>query len=256
MKAIDQLEVVMKTLRNQCPWDKKQTLDTILMHTLEEVYELADAIQQNNKEEINHELGDLLLHLFFYAEITRDLGWYGLEEIASNLITRLVNRHPHIYGELQVANADEVAQNWDKIKAKKESKHLLEGIPRSMPAMMQAQLIQKKMSKHGFDWSDIQPVFDKLQEEISELQTAIQSGSTDEQFDEYGDVIFSVINLGRKLRLDAEQALYHANNKFTQRIRTMEKLSGQSVTDWDTMNEQEMDDLWEKAKSHISATKS
>ena len=251
MKALDQLHVVMKTLRNQCPWDKKQTLDSILKHTLEEVYELSDAIKNNHKEEINHELGDLLLHLFFYAEITKDQGWYGLEEIAENLIQRLVTRHPHIYGDSSANDADQVAQNWDKIKASKEDKHLLDGIPKTMPALMQAQLIQKKLSKHGLDWNNTTDIIAKLDEELTELKEALNTNDIDHQKEEFGDVLFSLINLGRKLNFNSEEILHQSNHKFTQRIKTMELLAGIPATEWDSMTESQMDTLWEQAKQHL-----
>ena len=214
LKAIDRLLTIMDELRVGCPWDKKQTMESLRHLTIEETYELGDAILDNDLEEVKKELGDLLLHIVFYAKIGSETQDFDIADVANSISEKLISRHPHIYGDVDVANADEVATNWEKLKLKEGKKSVLEGVPRSLPALVKASRIQDKVAGVGFDWEEPQQVFEKVQEELEELQHEVNENNQEKIEAEFGDVLFSMINYARFLKVDPESALERTNKKF------------------------------------------
>ncbi len=248
LDAIDRLLTIMDELRVGCPWDQKQTMQSLRHLTIEETYELGDAILDNDLEEIKKELGDLLLHIVFYAKIGSETKDFDIADVAHSISDKLVDRHPHIYGDLDVADDKEVERNWEKLKLKEGKKSVLEGVPRSLPAMVKASRIQDKVAGVGFDWEEPQQVFEKLQEELGELQDEVNANDQEKIEAEFGDVLFSMINYARFLNVDPESALERTNKKFIKRFQYLESKAstlGKSLGD---MTLAEMDVFWEEAK--------
>src|SRR6476620_12639046 len=209
---------IMNELREKCPWDKKQTIHTLRQQTLEATYELTDAITESDWSGIKEELGDLMLHLVFYAKIGTEQNQFTLEEVLDGICKKLIRRHPHIYGDVQVANEEEVKQNWEKLKLKEGKSSVLSGVPKSLPALVKAMRLQEKAKQVGFEWEAKEQVWEKVEEELSELQQAVKEKDDNAIEDEFGDVLFSLINYARFLHLDAENALERTNKKFMQRF--------------------------------------
>lgn len=248
LKAFDRLLTIMDELREQCPWDKKQTMETLRHLTIEETYELGDAILDHNLNEIKGELGDVLLHIVFYAKIGSETGDFDIADVTNGICEKLINRHPHIYGDVKVKDEEEVKQNWEKLKLKEGKKSVLEGVPRSLPAMVKANRIQDKVSGVGFDWEESHQVWEKVEEELNEFQIEVEKGNQEQMENEFGDVLFSMINYARFLNINPENALERTNKKFSQRFKYLEskvKVLGKSLQD---MTLSEMDVFWEEAK--------
>ncbi|NLP56609.1 nucleoside triphosphate pyrophosphohydrolase [Lutibacter sp. B1] len=248
LQAFGRLLDIMDELRSKCPWDQKQTLQSLRHLTIEETYELGDAILNNDLQEIKKELGDLLLHIVFYAKIGSETNDFDIAEIANSISEKLIHRHPHIYGDVSVNNADDVSKNWEKLKLKEGKKSVLEGVPKSLPAMVKANRIQDKVSGVGFDWEKPEQVWEKVQEELSELNTEIEKGNTDKIESEFGDVLFSMVNYARFIDVNPENALERTNKKFINRFQYLEKEAkkiGKSLHD---MSLTEMDVFWNDAK--------
>ena len=249
LKAFDRLLTIMEELREQCPWDQKQTMQTLRHLTIEETYELGDAILDNDLDEVKMELGDVLLHIVFYSKIGSETGDFDIADVANAICDKLINRHPHIYGDVKVANAEEVKQNWEQIKLKEGKKSVLEGVPRSLPALVKANRIQDKVAGVGFDWEKPEQVFEKVQEELGELQEEVAAGNVDKIESEFGDVLFSMINYARFLGVNPENALERTNKKFTKRFQFLEEKSKQLGKSLKDMTLAEMDIYWNEAKT-------
>ncbi|WP_047245971.1 nucleoside triphosphate pyrophosphohydrolase [Maribacter thermophilus] len=248
LEAFDRLLTIMDELRTQCPWDKKQTMESLRHLTIEETYELGDAILDYDMNDIKGELGDLLLHIVFYAKIGSETNDFDIADVANGICEKLINRHPHIYGDVSVENEEEVKQNWEKIKLKEGKKSVLEGVPRSLPALVKANRIQDKVAGVGFDWEEPEQVFEKVQEELGELREEVKSGNKDKIESEFGDVLFSMINYARFLGVNPENALERTNKKFSKRFQFLEKEATKKGTSLKDMSLEEMEVYWEKAK--------
>ncbi|RXG20784.1 nucleoside triphosphate pyrophosphohydrolase [Leeuwenhoekiella aequorea] len=248
LKAIDRLLTIMNELREGCPWDKKQTLQSLRHLTIEETYELGDAILDNDLTEVKNELGDLLLHIVFYAKIGSETGDFDIADVANSICEKLITRHPHIYGDVKVENEEDVKRNWENLKLKEGKKSVLEGVPRSLPAVVKAGRIQDKVAGVGFDWEEPQQVFEKLQEELSEFKVEVDAKDQDKMEAEFGDVLFSMINYARFLNIDAESALERTNKKFIKRFQYIEAKAKENNKDLMDMTLREMDIFWEEAK--------
>lgn len=249
LQAFDRLLTIMDELRAQCPWDKKQTMQTLRHLTIEETYELGDAILDNDLEEIKKELGDVLLHIVFYAKIGSETKHFDIADVANDICEKLINRHPHIYGDVVVENEEEVKQNWEKIKLKEGKKSVLEGVPNGLPALVKANRIQDKVAGVGFDWEKPEQVWEKVQEELEEFQDEVKQGNADAMESEFGDVLFSMVNYARFLNINPENALERTNKKFIKRFQYLEnkaKEQGKALKD---MTLSEMDVFWEEAKT-------
>lgn len=238
----------MDELREQCPWDKKQTIHTLRHLTIEETYELADAITSENYSDIKEELGDLLLHIVFYAKIGTEQNQFTLDDVINGVCEKLIKRHPHIYGDVEVNSVEDVKMNWEKIKLAEGKKSVLGGVPKSLPALVKSIRLQDKSKQVGFEWSNTEEVWAKLYEEIDELKEAIANGDQNEIESETGDVLFSMINLSRFLNVDAENALEKTNRKFMARFMKMETAAEEQGRKLHDMTLQEMDTLWNKIK--------
>jgi MazG family protein len=252
--AFGRLVKIMDELREQCPWDRKQTIGTLRSLTIEETYELADAITEGDWKGIREELGDLLLHIVFYARIGREEGRFTLDEVIDGICDKLISRHPHIYGStaqeglVDVKDEEDVKRNWEQLKLKEGKRSVLGGVPVSLPATIKATRLQEKAGKVGFEWDETSQVWDKVQEEMEELQEAVLLGDRGKIEEEFGDLAFSLINYARFLQIDAENALERTNRKFIYRFTRMEETArsqGRSLAD---MSLQEMDDLWNAIK--------
>lgn len=247
LKAFDRLLTIMDELRTQCPWDKKQTLESLRHLTIEEVYELGDAILDKDMKEIKEELGDIMLHMVFYARIGAEKSEFDIADVINTVCEKLIERHPHIYGDVVVADEEEVKANWEKLKLKSGKESVLEGVPRSLPSLVKASRIQDKARGVGFDWDHRGQVWDKVQEELGELQEEVEKDS-DKIEEEFGDVLFSMINYARFLDINPDDALERANKKFIFRFQYLEqgaKKDGKKLSD---MTLEEMDEYWNKAK--------
>ncbi|HPH84497.1 MAG TPA: nucleoside triphosphate pyrophosphohydrolase [Ferruginibacter sp.] len=247
-KAFTRLINIMDDLREKCPWDKKQTIESLRHLTIEETYELADAISASDWKGIREELGDLMLHIVFYAKIASEKKAFTLDEVINGVCEKLISRHPHIYGDVKVNNEEDVKQNWEKLKLKEGKKSVLGGVPASLPSMVKAMRLQDKSKQVGFEWENTGQVWDKVQEELNELQVAIASGNKDDMEDELGDVFFSLVNFARFLQLDAENALERTNKKFISRFTRMEEAAALENRFLHDMSLEEMDALWNKIK--------
>ena len=241
---------IMDELREKCPWDKKQTLESLRHLTIEETYELTDALAEENWKSIKEELGDVMLHIVFYAKIASEKKQFSIEEVLENICEKLISRHPHIYGDLKINNEEEVKQNWEKIKLKEGKKSVLEGVPKSLPSMVKAIRLQEKSKQVGFEWDSPDQVWNKVEEEIHELKHAIDSGNRKHIEDEMGDVIFSMVNYARFLEVDADLALENTNKKFIQRFTSMEKEAASQDKLLHDMTLDEMQMLWDKIKKN------
>ena len=250
LQALDRLLTIMDELREQCPWDKKQTMQSLRHLTIEETYELGDAILDNDLNEVKMELGDVLLHIIFYSKIGSETNDFDIADVANAICDKLVNRHPHIYGDVKVLNEDDVKRNWEQIKLKEGKKSVLEGVPRSLPALVKANRIQDKVAGVGFDWEEPQQVFEKVQEELGELQEEVQKGDLEKIEAEFGDVLFSMINYARFLGVNPENALERTNKKFIKRFQYLENSAKEIGKDMKDMTLEEMDISWNKAKTY------
>jgi len=248
LNAFDRLLTIMDELREQCPWDKKQTLQSLRHLTIEETYELGDAILDNDLQEIKKELGDLLLHIVFYAKIGSETKDFDIADVANSICDKLINRHPHIYGDVEVENEEQVKQNWEKLKLKEGKNSVLEGVPKSLPALVKANRIQDKVAGVGFDWEEPHQVWDKVEEEFSELKSELIKGNQEAIENEFGDVLFSLVNYARFINVNPENALERTNKKFSKRFQYLEeraKVQNKPLTE---MTLKEMDVFWEEAK--------
>jgi len=248
LKAFERLLVIMDELREQCPWDRKQTLESLRHLTIEEVYELGDAILDNDLDEVKKELGDVLLHIVFYSKIGSEKKSFDIADVCNSICDKLIDRHPHIYGDVSVENEDDVKRNWENLKLKEGKKSVLEGVPKSLPAMVKANRIQDKVAGVGFDWEEPNQVFEKVEEELAELHTEIEGGNPDQIESEFGDVLFSMINYARFLKIDPESALERTNKKFIKRFQYLEQKSKEIKKPLSVMSLEEMDVFWEEAK--------
>lgn len=246
--AFLRLVTIMDELREQCPWDRKQTIDTLRSLTIEETYELADAITEKDWKGIKEELGDLLLHILFYAKIGSEQQQFTLEEALQGIGDKLIARHPHIYSDIKVTDEEEVKRNWEKLKLKEGKKSVLEGVPVSLPAMVKATRLQEKAKQVGFEWDNREQVWEKVEEELAELKESVQLQDASKMEDELGDVFFSLINYARFLQLDAENALERTNKKFRNRFMRMEEAAREAGSSLDAMSLSEMDHLWNQIK--------
>lgn len=248
LAAFDRLLTIMDELRTQCPWDKKQTMETLRPLTIEETYELADAILDQNLDEVEGELGDLMLHVVFYAKIGSEQGHFDISTVLNTICDKLIKRHPHIYGDVVVNNEAEVKQNWEKLKLKEGKESVLQGVPKSLPALVKATRIQEKVAGVGFDWEEPQQVFEKVEEELQEFNAEVKAKNQYAIEAEFGDVLFSLINYARFLGVNPENALERTNKKFIKRFQYLEqqaKIKKRTLSD---MSLNEMDVLWEEAK--------
>lgn len=248
LDAFGRLLKIMDELREQCPWDRKQTMETLRPLTIEEMYELADAILQQDMQEVKKELGDLMLHLVFYAKIGAEKGAFDITDVLNGICDKLVHRHPHIYSDTKVSGEEEVKQNWEKLKLKEGKKSVLEGVPVSLPAMVKATRIQEKARGVGFDWDNQEQVWDKVQEELAELKAEIDAGATEHIEAEFGDLLFSMINYARFLEVNPENALEKTNQKFIKRFTFLESRAAASGRKLEDMSLAEMDAFWNEAK--------
>jgi XTP/dITP diphosphohydrolase len=248
LQAFNRLLDIMDDLRDKCPWDKKQTFESLRHLTIEETYELGDAILDNDMQEIKKELGDLLLHIVFYAKIGSETKDFDIADVANSICDKLIDRHPHIYGDVVVEDEEEVKRNWEKLKLKEGRKSVLEGVPKSLPALVKASRIQDKVKGVGFDWEESHQVWDKVQEELNELQVEVKSGNQDKMEAEFGDVLFSMINYARFLKINPEDALERTNKKFMKRFMYLESKAVELGKDLSEMSLAEMDVFWEEAK--------
>ncbi|MEZ0007769.1 XTP/dITP diphosphohydrolase [Flavobacterium sp. 28YEA47A] len=248
LDAFGRLLDIMDDLREKCPWDKKQTLQTLRHLTIEETYELGDAILDNDLQEVKKELGDLLLHIVFYAKIGSETNDFDIADVCNEICEKLIYRHPHIYGDVVVENEEDVKQNWEKLKLKEGKKSVLEGVPKSLPALVKASRIQDKVKGVGFDWEEPHQVWDKVEEEIQEFQEEIKNGDQDKIEAEFGDVLFSMINYARFLKVNPEDALERTNKKFIKRFQYLENKAGELGKQLSEMTLAEMDVFWNEAK--------
>lgn len=249
LKSFERLLKIMDELREQCPWDKKQTIETLRHLTIEETYELADAIIDKDMKNIKKELGDILLHIVFYARIASETNEFDIADVINALCDKLIHRHPHIYGDVKVADEKEVKENWEKLKMKEGNKSVLEGVPTSLPSLVKAARIQEKARAVGFDWENKNQVWEKVEEELLEFKAEVSSNASHDKMEgEFGDVLFSLINYARFLNINPENALEKTNKKFIKRFQYLEeeaKKIGKPLAD---MTLAEMDVYWNKAK--------
>ena len=247
LKAFERLLLIMDELREKCPWDKKQTIQSLRHLTIEETYELADAILDENMQDIKEEIGDIMLHMVFYSRIASETNDFDIADALNSVCDKLIERHPHIYGDTIAESEEEVKKNWEKLKLKSGKKSVLEGVPKSLPALVKASRIQEKARGIGFDWDNKDQVWEKVQEEIQELKSEIDSNS-DKIEDEFGDVLFSLINYARFIGVNPENALEKTNKKFIKRFQYLENESSNDGKILSEMSLEEMDEYWEKAK--------
>jgi len=251
MKAFERLLTIMDELRDNCPWDKKQTIESLRYLTIEETYELVDAITENNLTEVKNELGDLLLHIVFYARIASETGDFDIKDVLDSICEKLIHRHPHIYSDTKVSSAEDVKHNWEQLKLKENRTSVLEGVPNSLPAVVKANRIQDKVKTVGFDWEEPHQVWDKVQEELGELKKEVDDKAAAEKIEaEFGDVLFSLINYARFIDVNPENALAKTNNRFMKRFRFLEKEASRQKRSLKEMTLEEMDVIWEEAKKN------
>lgn len=249
LQALDRLLTIMDELRLKCPWDKKQTLASLRHLTIEEVYELGDAIQDNDLNEVKKELGDVLLHIFFYSKIASETQSFDIADVAHAISDKLVSRHPHIYGDVQADSVDQVLNNWEKLKLKEGNDSVLSGVPKSLPAMVKAYRIQEKVKGVGFDWPDKTQVWQKVQEEMQEFYIEQQAQNSDKMEQEFGDVLFSLINYARNVGINPEAALERTNKKFINRFQFIEQKAKENEKSITNLSLNEMEAFWNMAKS-------
>lgn len=246
LKAFERLLHIMDDLRAQCPWDRKQTMMSLRKLTIEEMYELVDAILEEDLEGVKEELGDLMLHLVFYSKIAEEKGAFDVADALNNVCEKLIRRHPHIYGDATVENEEDVKRNWEQLKLKEGKKSILQGVPKSLPALVKAYRMQEKTKKVGFEWEHLDQVWEKVEEEIIEFKETIdQNLSQEKREEEFGDVLFALVNYARFLDIDPEVALERTNKKFKTRFEYIEDKAPKDLHD---MSLDEMDALWNEAK--------
>ena len=250
--AFERLLNIMEDLRAKCPWDKKQTFETLRPLTIEETYELADAILDKDHQEIKGELGDLFLHLVFYSKLGEEAGSFTVTEVLNAICEKLIYRHPHIYSDTKADTEEEVKANWEKLKLKAGKKSVLEGVPKSLPALVKAARIQEKVRGVGFDWDNVDQVWEKVQEEIAELKEVVAEKNQEEIENEFGDVLFSLINYARFIGVNPENALERTNKKFIKRFQWMEEEISSKDKDMTSMDLEELDTYWNQAKKALS----
>lgn len=250
IKAFTSLLETLNTLREKCPWDRKQTFESLRPHTLEEAYELSEAVLQNNLSKIKEELGDLLLHIVFYARIGEEMNEFSIYDVCNDLVIKLIERHPHVYGNVKVKDDNEVKDNWEKIKISKGEKTTLEGVPNSLPSVIKAIRIQEKAKGVGFDWDHREQVWDKIQEELREFhQEIIKENQNKHKIeDEFGDILFSLINYARFFDINPDTALERTNRKFIDRFNRMEESVRNDKKSFNSMSLEEMEKYWQKMK--------
>ncbi|MRG45680.1 nucleoside triphosphate pyrophosphohydrolase [Chitinophaga sp. SYP-B3965] len=247
-QAFSRLLQIMDDLREKCPWDKKQTIQSLRQQTIEELYELTDAITEQDFKGIREELGDLLLHIVFYAKIGTEQQQFTITDVITGICDKLVARHPHIYGDVKVENEEDVKRNWERLKLKEGKTSVLSGVPVSLPALIKAMRLQEKAKQVGFEWDTREQVWDKVEEETNELLEAVALNDKDEIEAEFGDLLFSLVNYSRFLKIDAENALERTNKKFIRRFSQMETMAAGAGKRLDEMSLTEMDGLWNKVK--------
>jgi MazG family protein len=240
---------IMDDLREKCPWDKKQTIHSLRQMTIEETYELADAITETDWKGIKEELGDLMLHILFYSKIGAEEKKFTLQEVLEGIAKKLIDRHPHVYGNVEVNDDEDVKKNWEKLKLKEGKTSVLEGVPKALPALVKAMRLQEKAKQVGFEWENKEQVWDKVEEEVRELKEAIALNDPNKQEDEFGDVIFSLVNYARFLQIDAENALERTNKKFISRFTQMEAIASATQRNLADMSLVEMDAMWNSIKT-------
>jgi len=250
LKAFERLLEVMDELREKCPWDREQTLESLRNLTIEETYELADAIMDHDLEEVRKELGDLMLHIVFYSKIGSEKGAFDVADVLNGICDKLVFRHPHVFGDRKVKGAEEVLENWEELKMKEGNRSVLAGVPVSLPAMIKAHRIQDKVRAIGFDWDQREQVWDKVSEEIQEVEHELNKGQEHEKMEEeIGDLLFSVINAARLYNIEPETALERTNRKFIKRFKYLETKALQMNRSLKEMSLEEMEAIWQEAKS-------
>lgn len=247
LKAFEKLLEIMDELREKCPWDRKQTMDTLRTLSIEEIYELSDAIIENDSEEIKKELGDVFLHLVFYSKIASEQNQFDIADVLNSINEKLIRRHPHIYSNTKATTEEEVKKNWEQIKLNEGNSSVLSGVPTSLPAMVKAYRIQDKVKGVGFEFENKEQVFDKIQEEIEEFKN--EENPIDREM-EFGDILFSLINYGRFLGINSEDALERSNKKFINRFKELELIAQQNNQNINDLTISELNSLWEKAKIH------
>jgi XTP/dITP diphosphohydrolase len=245
LQAFERLLTIMDTLRLECPWDRKQTMESLRNLTIEETYELADAILDQNLEEVKEEIGDLMLHMVFYAKIADEKGAWDVSDALNAVCDKLIKRHPHIYGDVNVKDEEEVKKNWEQLKLAEGKKSVLSGVPNSLPAMVKAYRMQEKTAQVGFEWEDASQVWEKVEEEINEFKEEARKGDQVKMEEEFGDVLFSLINYARFKNIDPETALEKVNKKFKARFEFIEANAPKDIS---SMSLEEMDKLWDEAK--------
>ena len=249
LAAFDRLLTIMDELRAKCPWDKKQTMRTLRHLTIEETYELGDAILEDNLQDVRGELGDLLLHIVFYAKIASETRDFDIADVCNGICEKLIERHPHIYGDVKVEDEAEVKRNWENIKLREGRKSVLQGVPKGLPALVKSARIQEKVAGVGFDWEKPEQVWEKVQEELGEFREEIRSGTADSKESEFGDVLFSLINYARFQGINPENALERTNKKFIGRFKYLEEKAKEFGKSLEDMTLKEMDVFWEEAKT-------
>ena len=251
MQSFGRLLDVLDELREKCPWDRKQTNESLRPNTIEEVYELCDALIQNDKKNICKELGDVLQHVVFYAKIGSETGDFDIKDVCDKLCDKLIFRHPHVFGEVKADTAEKVSENWEQIKLKEKdgNKSVLSGVPGALPSLIKAYRIQDKVRNVGFDWEDREDVWKKVKEEITEFEAEVGSMDKDKAEAEFGDVMFSLINAARLYKINPDNALEHTNQKFIRRFNYLEEHTIKAGRNLNDMTLSEMDELWNEAKS-------
>ena len=250
-QAIDRLLHIMEELREKCPWDKKQTIESLRYLTIEETYELSDAILDNDMDEIKKELGDIMLHIVFYSQIAKEKQAFDFADMVNGICEKLIKRHPHVFGDVQVNDAEDVKVNWEKIKLSEGRKSVLGGVPKSLPAMVKAFRIQEKVHGVNFDWENSSQVLEKVKEEIGEFEQEAKQNNPQQMEEEFGDMLFSMINYARFVNINPEDALEKTNRKFINRFRKMEELIAQDQKSLSDMTLAQMDVYWEEAKREM-----
>jgi MazG family protein len=246
--AFEKLVSIMDELREKCPWDRKQTIQSLRQMTLEETYELTDAITESDWKSIKEELGDLMLHIVFYSKIAAEQNHFTIEDVIRGISQKLIDRHPHIYGDVEVKNDEDVKRNWEKLKLKEGKKSVIAGVPKSLPSMIKAMRLQEKAKQVGFEWDNKEQVWEKVKEEEQELQEAIELNDPAKMEEEFGDLVFSLVNFARFLNIDAENALEITNKKFIRRFSQMEEKAMTSGKNLNEMSLEEMDAIWNQIK--------
>ena len=246
--SIEDLLDVMSELRNKCPWDQKQTFDTLKKLTIEETYELVDAIDKKKYDDIKDELGDLLLHIIFYSKIASENKKFNFNDVLNSLIEKLIYRHPHVYGEIKVSSIDEVKKNWERLKVKDKNKGILSGVPNHLPSLIKAHRVQDKVASIGFDFPNVKDTVDKIKEEFEEFNSALLSQNKSEIEEEFGDILFSLINYSRHIGIDSDESLKKSIQKFIDRINKLEKVLKSKNLDFDNCSDEELNNFWNDVK--------